>query len=316
MSTVKSEWYVVVNPHAGSGKTIAEWAKAESRLLELGIGYVTRFTERTGHAVIIAREAAAEGYRRILAVGGDGSVHEVLNGIVQFCHDTATPTEEFYLAVIPIGSGNDWIKSLNVPHDTEKVVSLVAQGSFRKQDVVQVALPSGTHTMANIGGVGFDSHVCVIVNTLKDQGKRSRFIYVAALLKTILTLKSFDAEIVGDGKLIYSGTCYSVAFGNGKYSGGGLRQTPLSQIDDGLLDVMVVPKISLLAIAREVVKIFNGNIHKSRYIHYSQCHHLQMKPLAGSAPDLLEIDGEVIGKIPVEIKLGTEQINVLVGQIL
>lgn len=332
MPSLFSEWYCIVNPHAGSGKTMSEWAVADKLLTKADVSFKTVLTCYKFHATQLAYEAAQTGYRKFLAVGGDGSIHETLNGILRFARESGTPTEEFTLGVIPIGSGNDWIKSLGVPHDTAKVVELIASGSFARQDVVRVealplaegavpdvqaaasADPAGAAAapvicyMANIGGVGFDSHVCERVNALKEQGKRGKLIYLGALLYTMFRTRAFRTRIVADGAVAFEGEAYSVAFGNGRYSGGGMRQVPMSEIDDGVMDYMVVPKASLLHILTQIPRLYNGTVNESNLLRTGRCRTLEM-----SGDNIVEMDGEIIGRLPLKITMTGRQFGVVVG---
>lgn len=315
MPETKNEWFIIVNPHAGSGKTMQEWALAEKKLCELDVPYIASFTGYKAHAKELSYKAGADGYRRIVAVGGDGSVHEIFTGILQYCKDSGTPTEEFYMAVIPIGSGNDWIKSLNVPHDTLKVVDLLHSGSFIQEDIVEVSSGGNVSCcMANIGGVGFDSHVCVNVNAKKERGRRNKRIYVNALIRTLLTLKRINVEVIGDGDVFYSGPLYSLSMGNGKYSGGGMLQTGVSELDDGLLDVLIVPVVSIFTIIKEVHRIFDGTTHNSPSLIYRRCRNLKVIPLDQKSEDAVEIDGEIEGRLPLEVNVPGNRINVLSGK--
>ena len=333
MPTIKTDWYCIVNPHAGSGKTMSEWAVAEKLLTASSVPYKTTLTNYKFHATLLAYEAGCHGYRKILAVGGDGSVHEVLNGILRYCDEKGVPPEDFTLAVIPIGSGNDWIKSLGIPHDTRAVVDRLAAGVFGRQDVVRVetlpfegteaasAGPAGSagsgdgespvpmvSYMANIGGVGFDSHVCERVNALKERGKRSKLIYLGALLYTMVHTRGFHTRIVADGTTVFDGEAYSVAFGNGRYSGGGMRQVPLSEIDDGVLDYMIVPKAGLLRILTQLPRLYNGTVNESGLLVTGRCAVLEM-----TGDNSVEMDGEVIGRLPLKITMTGSQICVPVG---
>ena len=325
MPSIKPDWYCIVNPHAGSGKTMPVWASAEKLLTARSVPYKTTLTNYKFHATLLAREAAQHGYRKMLAVGGDGSVHEILNGILQYCDAQDVPPEEFTLAVIPIGSGNDWIKSLGVPHDTKAAVDLIAAGSFARQDVVRVETRPVNETgaaavrdlsatlpvvsyMANIGGVGFDSHVCDRVNALKERGKRSKLIYLGALLHTMFHTRAFTTRIVADGEVVFEGEAYSVAFGNGRYSGGGMRQVPLSEIDDGQLDYMVVPKAGLLKILTQIPRLYNGTVNESGLLVTGRCARLEM-----AGDDIVEMDGEIVGRLPLTLTMTGRQLNVPVG---
>jgi len=314
MLNTKTEWFFIVNPHAGSGKTMSEWLPAERELDILGIPYKTAYTDYKSHAITLANEAAEEGYRKIMAVGGDGSLHEVFNGILKWCDRTGTPPEDFYIGVIPIGSGNDWIKSFNVPHDAREVVNLLYKESFGRQDIVRLESARGRICyMANIGGIGFDSHVCKRVNFQKESGRRNKRIYLNALRHTLFNLDPINIKLIADGQEIFCGECYSVALGNGKYSGSGMRQVPLAVVDDGLLDVTVVPKLSLAKMLKEAPRLFSGTINEAKELICIQCKRLDIVPLDDKSADIVELDGEIEGRLPATISVTGNQINVIKG---
>ena len=314
MISSNPEWYFIVNPRAGSGKTMSEWVPAEKKLEKLGIPYFTAYTDYKRHATYLARKAASLGYRRICAVGGDGSVHEVMNGIISWCDENKVSPSEFCVAVAPIGSGNDWIKSTGVPHDVSKVIDLISKESFMEADVVRVTCDEGkTCVMTNIGGVGFDSHVCERVNFQKERGKRSKRIYLTALWHTAIGLRHLNVKVIADGTTVFDGQIYSLAIGNGRYSGSGLRQVPLARLDDGLLDFTIVPRSTLLAIAGEVPKLLNGTLNESTKVICGQCRTLQVIPTKDDSYDIVEMDGEIEGKLPLLVELKGERINVLTG---
>lgn len=316
MTESKSDCYFfIVNPRAGSGKTMYEWLPAERKLKRLGIPCDIALTDHKRHATALAQHAAAEGYRRIIAVGGDGSLHEVFNGICRWCAATGVPTEEFLLGVVPIGSGNDWIRSLSVPNDTIEVVDLIRRNSFGRMDVMRVKSSGGkTAYMANIGGVGFDSHVCKRVNAQKESGRRGKLIYLNSLRYTIFNLKSINISVVADGEVVYTGLCYSVAFGNGRYSGSGMRQVPLAVLDDGLLDYTIIPKTPLLKVVKELPRLFNGTLHQSLYVISGKCRSLQIVPMDEQSNDIFELDGEIEGLLPMSIEVTGHMINVIKGE--
>ena len=316
MTESKSDCYFfIVNPRAGSGKTMYEWLPAERKLKRLGIPCDIALTDHKRHATALAQQAAAEGYRRIIAVGGDGSLHEVFNGICRWCAATGVPTEEFLLGVVPIGSGNDWIRSLAVPNDTIEVVDLIRRNSFGRMDVMRVKSSGGrTAYMANIGGVGFDSHVCKRVNTQKESGRRGKLIYLNSLRYTIFNLKSINISVVADGEVVFTGLCYSVAFGNGRYSGSGMRQVPLAVLDDGLLDYTIIPKTPLLKVVKELPRLFNGTLHQSVYVISGKCRSLQIVPMDEQSNDIFELDGEIEGLLPMSIEVTGHMINVIKGE--
>lgn len=317
------KWMAVVNVFAASRKAGSIWKNAAVMLEEAGVLYKARFTGGELNATALSRKSAAEGYRNFIAVGGDGTIHDVLNGIGEYVASAeGVSFSDFTLAVIPVGSGNDWVKSVGVPRDIREAVRLVAEGVRRKQDVVKVSVldaadldaePLTVSYMANIAGVGLDARVCEIVNRKKEQGKRGKKLYVSALLYCIRHRVPVRASIVCDGVDIFNGKYLSIAFGTGKFSGGGMRQTPLAVIDDGLTDVTVIPDIPLMTIAKEVPKLFTGTFHKVDVLTQARCRKVTVIPAKEADAEPVEVDGEVIGRAPVTMEVLEGQLTVVAG---
>lgn len=322
-------WLAVVNPHAGSGRTASEWKKAEQMLISRGIAFTCRMTDCRQHATEIACRAAEEGYRRFIAVGGDGTIHEVLGGIACAIGNARLnggkmDLSEFYLAVIPVGSGNDWIKAHGITHDTASVVGLIEKGSFALQDIAKVTVlehsrgkeggdmlvPGPYSYMVNIGGAGLDARVCDRVNYQKNHGKKGRMLYINSLVYNLVHGDIFNVSIECDGNVVYDGECLSVAFGIGQYSGGGLRQTPDAVTDDGLLDYTVIPPVSVMEMLKDGPRLFNGTFTKADFLVCGRCRSMTVYTALGhTAP--VEVDGEIVGALPVRIEILPQQINVL-----
>lgn len=309
---MKDGWYIIANAHAGSSKTIGKWESAKKELDAHGIGHLLARTGHKGHAKELARDAAADGWRKLLAVGGDGSIHEVMGGVLDWCADTGTDPAEFTLGVAPIGSGNDWIRSFGLSNNAMEIIPLMASGSVSGEDVVRVDFEDGRRAwMANGAGTGFDAHVCERVNRQKESGYRSKMIYLDALRHTILHIKPIRLRISADGQERFCGECYSIAVGNGKYSGGGMRQVPLAEPDDGWVDVMVVPKAKLRKLIAEIPRLFGGTIHESELALSFRCRELRIEPLDEASCDIVEVDGEIEGRLPLSVTLDGRRLNVL-----
>lgn len=326
MSNTTDKWLAVVNVFAASRKAGSIWKKAAVKLEQAGIDYKARFTGGEYNATELSRIAASNGYRRFIAVGGDGTIHDVLNGIAEYVYSTADESvkfSDFTMAVIPVGSGNDWVKSAGVARDVASAVDQIVAGKVGRQDVVRVSVydPDDADLnkivaesyMANIGGIGLDARVCEIVNRKKEQGFRGKKLYVSALLYCIKHRVPVHARVICDGNEVFRGKYLSMAFGIGRYSGGGMRQTSLAVMDDGLLDVTVIPDISLLTIAKEVPRLFTGTFHKVSVLTQARCRSVVILPDSGSDAEPVEVDGEVIGRAPVRMDVLEDQLNIIVG---
>lgn len=321
VKTNPDKWCAIVNSFAASSKAASLWCSAEERLRSDGIPFQTYLTGESGNATSLAYNVCRNGCRKLIAVGGDGTVHDVLDGIMSFVdQDDSVSLEDFTLAVIPVGSGNDWIKTAGVPKDIVKAAALLKNGRISRQDVVKVSLLDASafpeervinvSYMANVGGVGLDARVCERVNAAKKQGRRGKVLYVTALLYNIIHRSALSARVICDGEEIFDGLYLSMAFGIGKYSGGGMRQTPGAVPDDGFLDMTIIPDLPLMKIAKEAPKLFNGRFLSVRELVTARSKSILILPDGPVAP--VEVDGEVIGPAPVRFEVLDHQLNILI----
>ena len=323
----KHVWFAVINVFAASKTASDSWKKAEKRLRLKGIEFHGNRTGRSGNAMEITFDACMAGYRRFIAVGGDGTVHDVLNGIASYLdwakrNSSQLKFSDFTMSVIPLGSGNDWIKSTGVPKNIKKAVDLLENPNIAPQDVVRVSILDDQDNalsvsyMVNVGGIGIDARVCERVNAQKSAGKRGKILYVTSLLKAIKERKPMLSRVVCDGRTVFDGAYLSMAFGVGKYSGGGMRQTPEAVLGDGLLDMTIIPDLSICRIAREVPRLFTGTFLKVPELVCSKSRSISVYPYDKSCSAPAEVDGEVIGTVPVRFDVLDNQINIVVGKSL
>ncbi len=325
-------WLAVVNIFAASKKAGKIWRRAEEHLNNEGVPFTSRRTGDNGNAMTIACTACEEGFRKFIAVGGDGTIHDVLEGIMFYIESRnlvgdAVCLSDFTFAVIPVGSGNDWIKTSGVPKDVVKAASLFNCGRIARQDVVKVtvldpsALPDEKTQkiayMANVGGVGLDARVCDKVNREKMRGKRGKRLYVSALIYNILHRVPTFAKVLCDGRKAFEGAFMSMSFGIGRYSGGGMRQTPHAVMDDGLLDMAIIPDLPLMKIAKEAPKLFSDKFWNVKELVTARCRTITVLPYDPAMPgkpvsgDLIEVDGEIVGTAPVKFEILPNQLNIL-----
>ena len=315
--------YTIVNVYAASKKAGKRWRQAKRLLEDRGVDCQYVLTGNLGTAASLALEACALGYRKFLAVGGDGTAHDVQNGLVSYSqkHGQEAPLSDFTLGVIPMGSGNDWIKSLGIRQSVRDAVNVIASGRTVGQDVVRLSCRSldsegeSVTYMANVGGVGIDANVCEIVNNRKKHGEGGKILYVKALVKSIRDRKPSPLKVFSDGTEVYCGDYLSIAFGVGKYSGGGMRQTPEAVINDGLLDMTVIPDIPIMRIAREVYKLFTGSFLTIPEVIATKSRSVRITHEEGYS-SLIEVDGEIVGRTPMRAEVLEGSINVYAGSTL
>src|SRR5665648_140798 len=128
----KEEWLAIVNPNAGKGKGKKDRYRITALLKEQDLPFTVKFTERKGHAIILTREGIATGFRKIITVGGDGTLNEVVNGV--FSNDVC-PTKDISLAMIPVGTGNDWGKMFGISGDYEKSIGIIRDNKLMLHDI-------------------------------------------------------------------------------------------------------------------------------------------------------------------------------------
>ena len=148
----------------------------------------------------------------------------------------------------------------------------------------------------------------VVTVALADTTKK---LYVKALVYCIRHREPVRAKVVADGVTVFDGKYLSMAFGVGKYSGGGMRQTPLAELGDGLLDITVIPDISIWTIAKEVPRLFTGTFHKVDVLTMAKCREVLVLPEGDADAEPVEVDGEVVGRAPVRMTVLDEQIRIV-----
>lgn len=304
------EWLVIVNPNAGKGKGLRDWHLIAEFLKRKHISFTVKFTESKGHAVILTQEGLNNGCRNIITVGGDGTLNEVINGIFT---DLSCPPTDILLALIPVGTGNDWGRMFGIPLDYEKAAGIISEGRVMLHDIGMVTYFEGAEKklryFINIAGLGFESDVVRRTNYQKEKGYGGKAIYFFNLLMSLLSYKNTSAEICVDGEKT-SAEVFSINVGNGKYCGGGMRQTPNALPDDGLLDVTVINGIGKIEIIRNLKILYDGSILSHPKIDGYKCRNLKV---SSDSIIWVEADGESLGHTPAEFSLLPAAINIVYG---
>ena len=303
-------WFVIVNPVAGSGRGLIDFPQISRLLRNDDIRHDAVFTEHKHHATELTVTAANQGYRRIIVIGGDGTLNEVVNGL--FIQKAVEP-REMLLAVIAVGTGNDWVRTFGIPqHYSEAIRAIREERSFL-QDVGTVTYTESHYTqtryMANVAGLGFDAHVISTFNHLKMKGYKGGWMYLYSILKSYFRYKSSGARIWVDDEVVFNDLMFSLAIGICKYNGGGVQQLPNALADDGLLDLTIIRPVHWWHIVFRLKKLFNGDIYQIGHVIHAQGRKVKIE----AAPSIqLETDGELMGGTPVEVNIRQRAIRVVV----
>ncbi len=304
----KIQWLVIVNPNAGHGKGQNDWAEISGLLNKYNIDHQTVFTLARRHAITIAREGITSGFRKIIVVGGDGTMNEVVNGVfTQEC----CPTTDITLAMITVGTGNDWGKLFSIPLHYEKSIQIIRKQKVRLQDAGIVYYYNGTvrdkRYFINIAGLGFDAVVVKRTNIQKDKGRKSKAIYMMNLLKSLLFYSHTMTSVDIDGKVIRNDV-FTISIGIGRFSGGGMMQTPKAIPDDGLFDITIIKKMRKGEVVRSLKMLYDGSI-----LDHPKIEGYTGKDILVDSDPLIhvEADGESLGHSPIEFKILPKSINIV-----
>ncbi len=286
----------IVNPHSASGKTGKLWPKLAAQLGPVEV----RFTNATGHAIQLARQLLEEGFQRIIAVGGDGTVNETVNGFF----DQDRPIREgASLAIIPIGTGGDFQRSLGIA-SVQDAVSVIRNGNTRRIDIGKVSYRSHageqrTRYFANLVSFGMGGEVATAAkNWLSPVSGKAAFVW--ATLEVFFRYKAKTVDLIIDGNPAGRHTITNIAIGNGRFHGGGMHVCPKARLDDGLLEVTIIDTLGMFMLARDLPVLYSDNL----YVH-PKTHHFHARRVQAASEEMvsIEVDGEALGTLPLELGL-------------
>jgi len=307
----KSDWIAIVNLTAGGSKTKKDWPLISQILIKEGIRFEPYFTDRKLHASIIARNKIKEGYSKIIVVGGDGTMNEVINGVFA---QKRIQTTEVMLGMISVGTGNDWARTFNIPSDYEGAVRTIKQQRTFIQDAGLVSYRRNgkewKRYFINIAGMGFGARVVERSNHMKELGKSGPLLYFYNIFYSLVKYRSTSAIIEMDG-ISYNRNIFSLNVGIGKYNGGGMIQVPHAIVDDGLYSVTLIKKMGKLNVLANIKKLYNGNITKHSKVETYMARTLQID---GPALLKVETDGESLGHVPVSFQIIPRSVRVISGE--
>lgn len=302
---------MIVNPNAGVGKCRKDWNRISNILTQEGFDYDTVFTEERFHATRLIIDAIKKGYRKIISVGGDGTLNEVVNGILM---QSTVSSQEIALGVISVGTGNDWIRTYKIPIDYKKSIAIIKEQETFIQDAGRVSYttPDGEKNryFVNMAGMGYDGLVARKTNADKEAGKSNPFVYFYHIFSSLFSYQSADCRIYIDGNTLKK-KVFTLVVGIGQYNGGGMKQAPDAITNDGLFDLTMIKEVSRWSVIANVNKLYNGTIKKHKQV---EVHTGKKITIESDQKILIEVDGESVGYAPFGFQILPNSLKVIVNK--
>jgi diacylglycerol kinase (ATP) len=278
---------VILNPKAGSIRDVAAIVRRIRHLPDVEV----RLTSRKGAATSFTKTALRRGCEMIVAAGGDGTLNEVVNGI-------GRNGSKVRLGLIPLGTGNDFARTLGLPHDLEEAIAVLAAGQTRAIDLVRVKSDKARY-FVNVSAGGFSG---LVDEKLTPEMKKTwgPLAYLRGAAAALPELRAYRTKLSFDKKKPVTLSLYNVVIANGRYVGGGRQIAPKASIDDGLLDVILVKERSAAELALLAAQVALGKHLSSDAIVFRRA----AKVTVNSKPGMwFNVDGELVGKEPARFEV-------------
>jgi YegS/Rv2252/BmrU family lipid kinase len=311
----RDRWFAVLNPIAGGGRGLRGRARIERLLADAGVPFVPAVSEHAGQTIDLARVAAREGFRRFIAIGGDGTLNELLNGAFSGAGSSAggdasaggsNPADQVTLALVPVGRGDDWARTHRIPRRLEDSIRLVAAGRAVAHDVgvADFQRDGNRRLFLNVAGVGFDAHV--VERTLAT--RLGPLTYLAGLVRGFATYAAPRMAVSADGLRLDEPLFVTFA-AVGRYCGGGMQVAPGAATDDGLLDIVTIGEVGKLELVANLRRLFDGTLPDYKKVKTVRTARAQV---ATSPPARVQADGELLGEAPVTFSVLPRAVRVIV----
>jgi YegS/Rv2252/BmrU family lipid kinase len=301
---MKNKWFIIANPTSGKGFVKSQRAKFLQQLSLLDLPYEVVFTEYSKHEIELVQNALKIGFRKFISVGGDGTLHHVVNGIML---QNSVDVSEISIAVIPLGTGNDWIKHYNIPNQIEKAIQIINVNKTITQDIGKITIEDSVTYFNNSAGIGFDGFV---VNSLKKYKKFGSASYLIASIMGFLTYKKSTLKLQYNNKILNS-KMLMLTIGICKFSGGGMRLTSQPNAQDGLFDILAIKNISMWSLILNIKKMYNGKLGQHKKTETDKSSEIQIEFIKGELP-YIQADGELLGQGSFNVSLLKNALNFVI----
>jgi len=301
-----NKWVVIVNPTSGNGSAKKKWPSIYNELLFQKFDFDFFFTEYKNHSKEIVKKALKQGFTKIICVGGDGTLHNIVNGVLSL---NPPNISEIKLGVIPVGTGNDWVKTYKISKNYKEAIQTISTEKSIKQDIGKLVISSTNKEVYfnNLAGIGFDGYVVNKIHNYKNLGFLA---YLTGALVSLASYKKSNLEITFNNTVIKSKSLM-LLIGLCKYSGGGMQLTKAPNPTDGLFDISHIQKISLFTVLSNILGLFNGNITNHKLVKNYKTASIKVKVL-DIQTTYIQADGELVGFGDFNASILTKAISFIV----
>ncbi len=282
---------VLVNPAAGNGR--AQRAADRLAAAARGAGATVVVSEAPGHASELAAGAAASGFGRVIAVGGEGTVQEVANGLLRTDRDAPT------LGIVPAGNGNDLARALGLPGDPLAALAVALHGTPRPMDVGVASGGLGERAFVDAAGIGFDAGIAARMAGPRAWWQRGRPGYLLTTLDELRRYRNARIRVRLDGGSPAEHTILFAAIANGAWYGGGMQIAPGATLEDGHLDMCLVGDLSRMAALGQLPGLYRGAHVRHPAVTTTRVRTVELDSLDDQVS--VHLDGEPFGSLPVRI---------------
>ncbi len=288
---------IVANPMSRAGKARKALLRAEAGLREALGDFEIEWTRGPRDAERIAREGVRAGVERLVVAGGDGTTSEVVTGLLD-----AKLGDYAEVGILPLGTGGDLAKTLELPEDVVAAAKRIASGTLRVVDAGRIRYRDRqgaprTGYFANMTSVGISGLVTELVDRApKHLGGRASFLI--GTLRALARFRPVPLSLHVDDELVHEGNTILAVVANGRYFGGGMHVAPEARVDDGLFDLVVIPEVPLRRLLSQLPSLYRGT-----HLLLPEVGHFRGQRFrTEGAPAPIEIDGESLGTTPVEVE--------------
>jgi diacylglycerol kinase (ATP) len=288
---------VIINPAAGAHSTHRKWPGIRSLLKNAGLTFDYQFTEGRGHGIELAKAASNDGYRYLVAVGGDGTIHEVANGIMQ-----GKNSRETSLGIVSTGTGSDLSRTIGIPADYTQACSSITSPKRLIVDMGVVEYSKDGQPekryFINSAGIGFDAETVAVTQKLpKILG--GTLPYLTGLFCSFLGYRN-KAVTLSIGDISQKIRVLTLVVANGKYFGGGMKIAPEAKVDDSLLDVVIIGNISKIGLLKALPQVYKGTHLTHPLVKLEKATRIRID---SARKFLVQADGEILGEGPASFRI-------------